>query len=222
MFLIDQRRLDYSASWLAEVLEQSLSGKRAATFPRLTGVPAYISRASSAQPGHADWMRGLPGYAAIFGPRGLPLVDEVDTVITGAGVIVDGTTPMGISTGDLLEELLLQETPKLTKADLAKLVYGDIGGILLEKEGLTSNEKRQLEELNRGWTGAKADDLERIAKAASPEKHPGTILIASTPSKGDLVATAIRRGFVNHAIVDRTLGERLKALAKESRSRRAS
>ena len=164
------------------------------------------------------WVEQFPGYHEIFGPKGLPLVRQADTVITGAGVIVDGTTPMGISTGDLLEELLLQETPKLTKADLAKLVYGDIGGILLEKEGLTSNEKRQLEELNRGWTGAKADDLERIAKAASPEKHPGTILIASSPTKGDLVATAIRRGFINHGIFDRTLSERLKALARESRS----
>jgi hypothetical protein len=217
IFLMNQRRLEleYSASWLAPTLETALTGKKRPPFPCLFGVPAYVSRATRAaatagrRGGDKDDLRWrgafeqIPGYKAIF-RRPARRIDEVDTIITGAGIVVTKGDTLEVSTGDLIEERLQQEDD-LGKDDLDRLIWGDIGGWLIEKPNLKPAEKKLVDDLNRGWTGATVQDLNRVANAAQPGKRPGVILVARGDAKAGLILEAIRRGLVNTLLVDSDL-----------------
>jgi hypothetical protein len=227
IFLMNQRRLEleYSASWLAPTLETALTGKKRPPFPCLFGVPAYVSRATRAA-AVADRRAGvrndlrwrgsfeqIPGYKAIFRRPGRR-VDEVDTIITGAGIVVTQGDTLEVSTGDLIEERLQQEDD-LTKEQLDRLIWGDIGGWLIEKPNLKPSERNLVEDLNRGWTGATVHDLIRVANAAQRGKRPGVILVARGAAKAGLVTETIRRGLVNTLLLDSDLVGQIERLGKE-------
>jgi len=214
-FLMNQQRLEFSASWLASALEEALTGRAPETFPCLAGVPAYLSRdmrapaAEAGLPPRSPHER-IPGFQAIFG-RSKRLIDRVDTIITGAGIVVSGVETKEHSTGDLIEERVQQEGD-ITKERLEKLIWGDIGGWLLEKPGLKSDERKLVDDLNRGWTGATLQHLGRVAAAAQPGGKAGVILVARAPAKARLVVEAITRGLANIVLVDESLGDAIKEL----------
>ena len=226
--LMNQRRLDYSASWLAGELEKALRhpDHYREECPCLIGVPAYLSRAVRAgvrrdEVSWGSFMHQIPGYEAILaksspGRRQPRLAETVDTVILGAGIIAPDSQPWkpsrpsGPSTGDFIEERLLQE--KISKEDFAKLVYGDIGGWLLERPGLDRADQKLVAELNQGWTGVEEKDLQRTAAIANEKGGAGTILIASSAAKAEVIHAAIKRGLVNHLVVDEPLKARLIGL----------
>jgi len=219
-YLMNQRRLEYSysASWLATTFEEALTGRSRPTFPWLGGVPAYVRRAMRAtSAGSRANAHGfddeMPGYQAIFG-RGRRLIDRVDTVITGAGIVVLGEETLEHSTGDLLEERIQQETD-LTKAKLDQIVFGDIGGWLIEKPGLSLEDQELVEDLNRGWTGATQEHIKWIAAAAVPSQRAGVILVARGAAKASLIIEAVRRGLVNTLLIDEELGECIKTILRE-------
>jgi len=227
-FLMNQRRLEYSASWLAGELERALRhpDQLRNQWPSLTNVPAYISRAAVSglrrdRVGWSSFLHQIPGYEAILAKesagRSSPrLADSVDTVIMGAGIVAKTSKPWNPSepsvtaTGDFIEERIQQE--KISKDDVAKLVYGDVGGWLLERPGLSVADRRLVEALNNGWTGLKERDLERIARGASEKGGPGAILIAFGSAKAELILEAARRGLVNQLFVDESLQHRLETL----------
>jgi hypothetical protein len=223
IFLMNQRRLEleYSASWLAPTLETALTGKKRPPFPCLFGVPAYVSRAARAASGlpggtreNPRW-RGsfeqIPGYKAIF-RRPARRIDEVDTIITGAGIVVTQGDTLEVSTGDLIEERLQQEDD-LTKEDLDRVIWGDVGGWLIEKPNLKPDQGNLVDELNRGWTGATLQDLIRVARAAQPGKRPGVIVVARGEDKAGLILEVIRRGLVNTLLLDSALVAQIRKLA---------
>ncbi len=215
IFLMNQRRLEYSASWLASTLQDALTRKPRQSFPCLMGVRAYVNRAlrSATADGKPAWrqhIEELPGYDTIFGKRA-PLINQVDTIITGAGIVVPGMETLEHSTGDLIEERLQQEK-ELTKVKLDQIILGDIGGWLIEKPGLKPADKKLVEDLNRGWTGATLDHLKWVAAAGVPGQRVGNILVAWGPAKAALIIEAISRGLVNTLLIDRTLGDRIKAM----------
>jgi len=229
--LMNQRRLIYSASWLAVDLENAVRppASRRNEFPCLTGAPAYVSieARDGASLDRTNWPNILnqsPGYEKILGrPTGQKrLADEVDTVITGAGIVASDSLPWspakqaagtdGPSTGDLIEERLQQEGPEV-RAKLPRLIYGDIGGVLLSRSGLTRKEQELVDDLNDGWTGLHERDLVRIARAAKKNGAPGIVVIASGATKGELLHAAIQRGLVNHLVVNELLKEKLTELA---------
>lgn len=231
--LLNQRKLEYSASWLAVELERALrrpSAHRAAN-PCLIGVPAYLSSAVRAGAkadggGLVGFLHEIPGYVAIFGRnpgQRLRLADEVDSVIMGAGIIGPECEPWSparpdvTSTGDLIEERLLQE--KVRKEDLARLVYGDVGGVLLERPNLSLAERKTVDLLNAGWTGMRGRDLKRIAKASGENGSGGVILVAASAAKAEVLLAAILRGLVNQVVVDELLKARSVELAMGSQPR---
>lgn len=231
--LLNQRKLEYSASWLAVELERALrrpSAYRAAN-PCLIGVPAYLSSAvregaRADGGGLASFLHEIPGYEAIFGRnpgQRLRLADEVDTVIMGAGIIGpecelwSPARPDVASTGDFIAERLLQE--KIRKDDLARLVFGDVGGVLLEKPSLSPAERKTVDLLNDGWTGMREADLRRIAQAAGRNGSGGVILVASSAAKAEVLLAAILRGLVNQIVVDEPLKARLVELAAKLQPR---
>jgi len=230
--LMNQRKLEFSASWLAVELERAFrrpSSYRQAN-PCLIGVPAYLSRAVR-EGARVDggslyrYLHGIPGYQVIFGggpaqPR--RLADQVDSVIMGAGIIGPECAqwsperPDFPATGDLIAERLLQEED-VRKVDLARLIFGDVGGVLLERPELLPADHKIVEGLNAGWTGMQERDLQRIAAAAS-DKRAGIILVASSAAKAEVLLAAIQRGLVNRIIVDMSLKERLAELARAAAS----
>src|SRR6185436_18259724 len=96
IFEINGRQVRFSASYLASLLGETLSPSRAQKLPCLSGVPAYISRQraeASGTPveGWAKFIQGIPGYEEIFGngdDSRKALVESVDTIITGVGIVV--------------------------------------------------------------------------------------------------------------------------------------
>jgi DNA-binding transcriptional regulator LsrR (DeoR family) len=226
--LMNQREIEYSASWLAVELERALRGKAKyrEEFPCLIGVPAYLSRAvrAGARSDGGNWVsfvHQIPGYETIFGRKPgqrFRLADEVDTIIMGAGIIGPDSgpwkpsQPREPSTGDFIQERLQQEQD-VSNERLARLIFGDVGGLLLERPGLNREDRQLVDELNRGWTGLQIADLQRIAKATHKNGKPGIILIAAGDAKAEVLHAAIKLGLVNQLVVDVPLKDRLLALA---------
>jgi DNA-binding transcriptional regulator LsrR (DeoR family) len=216
LFLMNDRRVKYSASHLAAALGQAINPSRVGSLPCLIGVPAYISRKLALQgPGsELSWERflqGIRGYQQIFGGgdgKSQPMVDEVDTIITGTGVIVLGEEKPGSETGDLIMERVHQEG--LEKRALAELIYGDIGGWLIEREGLKSDQLKTVQDLNAGWTGIGEKHLKQVARKARATGSPGVVVIACGKRKAAMVTEIIRRGCVNQLVVDPTLAQALR------------
>ncbi len=235
--LLNQRKLEFSASWLAVELERALrrpSAHRTAN-PCLIGVPAYLSRAVRAGArldggGLVGFLHQIPGYEAIFGahpaqPR--RVADEVDSVIMGAGIIGpefaqwSPERPDFPASGDFIAERLVQEED-VRKEDLARLIFGDVGGVLLERPDLSRADRQTVESLNAGWTGMREQDLQRIAAAAGKTGRAGLILVASSAAKAEVLLAAVRRGLVNQVVVDESLKVRLVELARAAASEAAA
>jgi DNA-binding transcriptional regulator LsrR (DeoR family) len=233
--LMNQRKLEYSASWLAVELERALRrpGAHREANPCLIGVPAYLSSAAREGAradggGLVSHIQGIPGYEAIFGKKPgqrQRLADEVDTVIMGAGIIGpecelwSPARPDVPTTGDFIAERLVQEKETISKEALARLIYGDVGGVLLEQPDLRPADKAMVDRLNAGWTGMKEKDLWRIAQAAGKNGSGGLILVASSAPKADVLLAAISRGLVNQVVVDEPLMARLVDLAAATSAR---
>lgn len=217
IFLMNQRRLEYSASWLAATLQKALAPNFRGSFPCLHGVPAYVSRAVRAastggRPAWRQLFEELPGYEMIFSSRSR-LIAHVDSIITGAGIVVPGLETLEHATGDLIEERLQQEKD-LTKEKLDQIIWGDIGGWLLEKPGLKPADKKLVDDLNRGWTGATLEHLSWVAKAAVPGQRVGVILVARGTPKAELILEIVRRGLVNTLLIDEELARYLKTMVQ--------
>jgi len=225
----------YSASHLAAQLAQAINPdpERQSNQPCLVGVPAYLPRRLFLRQGSgaaANWeafVAEIPGYREIFGPNGeQPWVERLDMILSGAGIIAQQTRPGARrvageptaaheETGDFILERVKQEAQEkegLSEATLARLVYGDIGGWLIEKHDLRAAERRLVESLNQGWTGVKGVHFARVARNAEPDGAPGIILVAAGASKAEMVVELVKRGFVNEILIDSNLSSRLKKL----------
>jgi DNA-binding transcriptional regulator LsrR (DeoR family) len=217
LFLINDRRVRQSSSYLAATLEEALNASKSKGLPCLAGVPAYISRQRAQDSGTTvdTWRRflqGIPGYEAIFGntrESTKALIHGVDTIITGVGTIVMVKEAPWRETGDFIMERLIQDS--FSKPEMNRLIYGDIGGILLPREKLSIADMRQVEELNAGWMGLKLSHLQTVASRATPGKVPGVIVVAYGRWKAEMVKECIRRGLVNQLIVDPALADALGA-----------
>jgi transcriptional regulator with XRE-family HTH domain len=96
VFQINNRQVKYSASNLAGRLGEVFDARSQKGLPCLSGVPAYISRRRAERSGATveTWRRfvqGIPGYEEIFGkdtPRTEGMIKQVDTIITGLGIVV--------------------------------------------------------------------------------------------------------------------------------------
>jgi len=224
--LMNLGQVKYSASFLAAELRQALHPGRRSDQPCLVGVPAYLPRAYFLQPsGNAGWqsfVQDIPGYRSIFGPANggdMPWVERVDTIISGAGIIAresqtqapglpNAETAAHEETGDFIRERLEQEVG-ITESSLAKLIYGDVGGLLLGRENLPASERRLVDSLNQGWTGITASHLINVARRAKSGGAPGVILVAAGAAKAEMVQQIVKRGYANQLLIDSSLGSAL-------------
>lgn len=163
------------------------------------------------------------GYEEIFlgNRRTAPLIDKVDTMITGVGAASqkqyayldpekDGYIQFPSST----------ELPPMSIEHLkSDVICGDIGGIFLPKE--TSDEdqytKKVVSYLNSRLTTLNAQHLSACANRAndsiskdSRTGNSGVICMAFGAHKKEAVLQSVRQGYVNQLIIDDVLADALK------------
>ena len=217
VYSMTQELLEFSASQLAVNLARSIQASHRG-LPCLTGVPAYVGRKvlapESDQPSPwEEFVHGIPNYERIFGTitsDRLALVNSLDAVLTGVGIVVTQHGSKDYETGVFIRERVAQEG--IAKEALNRIILGDIGGLLIEKPGLNPRDHQLVKDLNAGWTGIKASHLERVAKSARPGRAPGVIVAAYGEAKAELVNEIIKRGYVNELVIDPSLADALKGL----------
>ena len=200
-----------TSSHLAERLHEALHSS-APKPPSLTGVPALIPRhfKGADARGIRKFVALTASYRDVFGAADA-LIDRVDTLLTSVG---PAKRPMGFIHEELLKAGGLKGKP-LKSADLEDLVAGDIGGVLLPRQGLSEKGRREVEALNSMWTGATLAQYERIALGAAKTSRPGIVVLSiGDEGRAEVIAEAIRHGLVGVLVIDRSLADGLtKVLA---------
>jgi DNA-binding transcriptional regulator LsrR (DeoR family) len=197
----------FSSSVLAARLGDTLLGD-ATDVPSLTGVGAYLPstlRRGAAQ-GTREYLATVPGYRTIVG-RGDGLLAQADTLLTGIGIL--SANDDGYQHGVFLGERLVSEG--ITAAELDRLVFGDIAGVLIARPGLSKAEQDTVARLNRGWTGLTVQDIKACVTRARQRGHGGVIVVCQDGQKHEFVHELVRRGLVNHLVVNRGAAKRLLA-----------
>lgn len=222
LFLMNQSQQPYSASRLAEQLEQIYTGVESPDLPSLSGVPAYVGRQARGGEDNGQQLRrfveSIPGFQRIFGSSsgagsrpGGASIDRVDTILTGVGSIPSPEEPDVGSMSTFIQERIEQE-PGLDVAELRRIAWGDMGGLLLGRR-VDDEDPPEVHELNAGWMGLELSHYARLAKRATEENLPGVILLAAGAAKAPTVVEAVRRGYVNEVLCDRALGDEVRELA---------
>jgi len=172
----------------------------------------------------------VEGYRRIFlndGERG-PLIDEIDTLITGVG------TASKTSTDPWLIERVnaMQKPPPLTREDFEAYTFGDVGGVYLLRSGLpeliaarnaklsrgsgkssvtsSSAIEEKVGRINAQWTGIQREHVARCAERARVSQNtPGVIVLAIGRAKSHIVIEAVNQSLVNHLLIDQDLADAL-------------
>jgi hypothetical protein len=92
------------------------------------------------------------------------------------------------------------------------VLIGDLGGVLIPKPELESEDRDLVKELNEMWTGIKLQDLKRIAKVASTSDGGGIVVVAIGKQKAAVLYETIRLGLVNEALIDQDLVNKLRQI----------
>jgi DNA-binding transcriptional regulator LsrR (DeoR family) len=206
LHLINQDNQVFSGSALAGKLETAFTGGKRPDLPSLNGVPAYISKALMSDKKKAsvlwDFIRNIPGYKRIFGKGGY--VHDLDTVLTGVGVMAINP----VHTATFIREREAQEGPAFEKA--RPYILGDFAGWVLPRPGLKAPASELVAELNQGWTGISLEQLKHVAAKTKSKSAPGVIAVAfGTEDKSGILRETIKRGLINHLIVDEKLAGQL-------------
>jgi DNA-binding transcriptional regulator LsrR (DeoR family) len=171
----------------------------------------------------------VEGYRRIFlGDGGhSPLIDEMDTLITGVG------TASKTSTDPWLIERVnaMRNDPPLTREDFEAYTFGDIGGVYLPRPELgqliaarsgrpSSNAKSararsstvaaKVDRINSQWTGIQREHVAKCsARARTSEQTVGVIVLAIGRAKSEPIIEAVNQSLVNHLLIDQDLADAL-------------
>jgi DNA-binding transcriptional regulator LsrR (DeoR family) len=174
----------------------------------LAAVPAFIP-AKFPRKSHAAiraFVAEIAGYRTIFersdcdGRPQEPLVDRLDTIITGVGTVSPGVS------GRLLDDRVVAEG--VTKDELQGRVVGDIGGVFMGR----SVRDPVVRGINERWTGVRLEHILRCARAAEDDhSRGGVIVIAMGAAKAHITLEAVRGGLITELIIDHDLARALLA-----------
>jgi hypothetical protein len=171
----------------------------------------------------------VAGYRRIFlGDGGhSPLIDEMDTLITGVG------TASKTSTDPWLIERVnaMRNDPPLTREDFEAYTFGDIGGVYLLRPALgqliaarsgrpaaagraardrSAGVAAKVERINAQWTGIQREQVAKCAeRARSSEQTAGVIVLAIGRAKSETIIEAVNQSLVNHLLIDQDLADAL-------------
>jgi DNA-binding transcriptional regulator LsrR (DeoR family) len=185
-------RAESSSSILASRLGEAINGDWEHLLT-LHGLEAFISFVETAE--EIDTIRKrimrFPNYQAIFGGPGEPgAIGQLDAIVTSCG------------NAHHFNQFWTTELPQLgvSPERLNSLTHGNIGGVLLEREGLEGHDKDTFDDIARRWTGIRREHYEQLAL-----RDPGVILLAIGSNKADVVLKCAELNLVSELIVDEDL-----------------
>lgn len=199
----------YSASTLAELLDEILNHDgKVGLGPSLSAVLAYLPyELASSRNGIHRLLARSAGYRDVIGDRkGSGLFQQLDALLTGIGIT---SAEPGQESGVFVQERALCED--ISHVELARLVQGDIAGVLIPQAGLGPKDLSRVDRLNKGWTGLRLDDIQKCAQRANRDSKGGVVVVAQGAIKRDFVRELLRRGLVNHLVIDGELADAMEA-----------
>lgn len=206
--------LEYSSSALASLLMRVVAGNKARNPLSLAGAFAFVPQ-SFGDLDAANIRRFLllgKGYRAIFGdgaaPRtknNRPLVQRLDTILTGVGV------PITKWRGIFLTERISQGD--LSPQDLQHLL-GDMSGILIPRKSCPQALKERIAQMNAvRWTGMKEMHVQECARRQTP-KTPGVVVIASQKNRARIILRCAQDELINTLIIGKELATEILRLIR--------
>jgi DNA-binding transcriptional regulator LsrR (DeoR family) len=176
------------------------------SFHSLAAVPAFIPSKfpRKSQATIRAFIAEIAGYRVIFeradrdGRPQEPLVDRLDTIITGVGTVSPGVS------GRLLDDRVVAEG--VTKEQLQDRVVGDIGGVFLPRTA----RDRVVKGMNERWTGVRLEHILRCAQtAARDHSRVGVVVLAMGAAKAQVILESVRAGLITELIIDHDLAHAL-------------
>jgi transcriptional regulator with XRE-family HTH domain len=216
-------RSQLSSSTLARDLEAKLK-RRDGTRRRhsLEAVPVMLPRELAKHNAILfEYLTKVSAWGEIFGEgsgetvsekekvQNVPLAEQLQLVLVGTG---SSESPGRFLSPEVLKNILTERD-----ADrLLKLVYGDVGGVLMEKPGLSRSDQAFLDGISASWTGVREQHLRECAARASAGAGVGVVVYAIDRSRAEPILEAIRRGIVTHLVTEMGLAAELKRLSQRT------
>jgi hypothetical protein len=180
--------------------------------PSLNSVPPFTPHYFETAKFRRYLEEDFPGYRELFGsriaPRGSkPIIAEVDMLLTSIGA---RDRAFG-----RFHELLIKHAG-VAADELAAIVAGDVGGVLIPAPNCTEAQRRRVRKINSIWNGLQPEHLEEIAVRSHRQESataPGVVIVSLDSSGGgraQVLAAAIRAGLVNELVVDEHLADGLE------------
>ena len=214
---------DSSSALAKELTTEFNSGDRPTPPPSIAGVPAFIPlqfRDGIQLETIRRFIRGVRGYANVFGatgqpwelngagkqPGGGPLASKLDAILTSVGTAADR-----LDRGIFLKERI--NCGDITESDLERTCVGDVGGVIIRAAGISAEEGERIDAMNDRWTGIRIDHLQQCAKAAMEEgfrpEKPGVLMLAAGARRRNVVLRCVELGLVSELIIDHELNHTL-------------
>lgn len=225
--------LDFGSPQLAKDLQELLLERHstaAVSRPDLRGVIAYVSAAAFTDEDETareakvsavmEYVKTIKGYIDIFGDgHHQGWIDKTDTILTGLGVIARdeyGKVDEKKS-GTFIRERIAQND-RLSFSRLSKIICGDCAGLLIAKTADPAVE-REVKALNDGWIGLKLEHLMECNQRAVKSGRPGTVVLAPTPNRVEIVRAVIERGIALQCIISASVAAQLEKQLHEDAER---
>jgi len=213
----------FSSSNLARDLGLLANGDKY-DAPSLAMVPAFVPDGFRKYEKEGVWrlIELVQAYLDIFGPhengsadtrrtaRSTPKALTLDMILTSVG---SHDKPLGFGLGILFDNMNIKYHV------LKSLLAAEVGGVCIPRQDLTRAQREQLHTVQTSWTGLRLEHLEACARrGADPLKGPpGVVVVSGGTNRTNAVCELIRRGLVNHLIVDDVLADELEKVSGSTR-----
>jgi hypothetical protein len=218
-----RERSTFSSSSLARELGIAVNGE-AYDAPSLAMVPAFVPDRFRDYERDGVWKLSelVKSYKTIFGLHNnghgalhaaghtTPTALHLDMILTSVG---SHDRPLGFGRGVLFDEMTV------SYEDLKALVVAEVGGVCIRRPNLTSDKIRQFKRIQTSWTGLRKEHLEACAQRGSDllKGPPGVVVISGGAGRAAVICELIKRGLINHLIIDEVLGQELESASAPTR-----
>lgn len=201
--LVSLAQHGYSSSILAGALSEIFNGEPG-SGPQLTGFPAYVPSHYAPEVRQSIWqfVRDAPGHRRVFGGAEA-LIHQMDMLISSVG---STDSPVLGSFDELIA------AAGIPAEQITMLVAGDLGGILIPRANLSSDEARLVNDLNDMWTGLHLAHVRDIAARGFEHTAAGVVVVAVGAGRAGVILELIRGTLVNEVIIDHAGANELRTL----------
>jgi DNA-binding transcriptional regulator LsrR (DeoR family) len=220
---LGRERASFSSSSLARDLGIIVNGDQY-DAPSLAMVPAFIPDGFQKYEKDGVWklIELVKSYHEIFGPhrngsagapaakRAAPLAMGLDMILTSVG---SHDRPLGFGRGVLFDKM------SVSYEELKSLIVAEIGGVCIARQNLSPQRLEQFDTVQKSWTGLSLEHLEACARRGTDllKGPPGVVVVSGGTKRAAGVCELIKRGLVNHLIVDEILAAELEAVSRPKR-----